>query len=156
MGGTEVTLAKRLLVSAPVSKDSDLRVFYRYLKSSAMSASTGATTALPEARRFPGNCTLEKALQTIVDVYHRYCIRENKDDLLSFNDFKTLLTEQAPMFLQACDRSKRGYLKNLFAETDLNKDSQLTFEEFSIVLAKLADDAHRISHGDDRCTPDKD
>ncbi|NXR00391.1 M126 protein, partial [Sagittarius serpentarius] len=32
----------------------------------------------------------------------------------------------------------------------LNKDSELTFEEFTIVLAKLTDDAHRISHRDDR------
>ncbi|NXL07458.1 M126 protein, partial [Mesembrinibis cayennensis] len=32
----------------------------------------------------------------------------------------------------------------------LNKDRELTFEEFSIILAKLTDDAHRISHGDDR------
>ncbi|NXJ57030.1 M126 protein, partial [Spizaetus tyrannus] len=35
----------------------------------------------------------------------------------------------------------------------LNKDSELTFEEFTIVLAKLTDDAHRISHRDDRCCP---
>ncbi|KAF1675196.1 M126 protein, partial [Pygoscelis papua] len=32
----------------------------------------------------------------------------------------------------------------------LNQDRELTFEEFTIVLAKLTDDAHRISHGDDR------
>ncbi|NWH46225.1 M126 protein, partial [Fregata magnificens] len=32
----------------------------------------------------------------------------------------------------------------------LNKDKELTFEEFTIVLAKLTDDAHRISHQDDR------
>ncbi|NXI98983.1 M126 protein, partial [Psophia crepitans] len=32
----------------------------------------------------------------------------------------------------------------------INKDKVLTFEEFTIVLAKLADDAHRISHRDDR------
>ncbi|NXE28974.1 M126 protein, partial [Ardeotis kori] len=32
----------------------------------------------------------------------------------------------------------------------LNKDKELTFEEFTIVLAKLTDDAHRISHGQDR------
>ncbi|NXN21219.1 M126 protein, partial [Nycticryphes semicollaris] len=37
----------------------------------------------------------------------------------------------------------------------LNKDKELTFEEFTIVLAKLTDDAHRIIHKDDRCTPDK-
>ncbi|NXE15413.1 M126 protein, partial [Lophotis ruficrista] len=32
----------------------------------------------------------------------------------------------------------------------LNKDKDLTFEEFTIVLAKLTDDAHHISHGEDR------
>ncbi|NXO87048.1 M126 protein, partial [Sitta europaea] len=33
----------------------------------------------------------------------------------------------------------------------LNQDKELSFEEFAIVLSKLADDAHRISHGSDRC-----
>ncbi|XP_010286153.1 PREDICTED: protein S100-A8-like [Phaethon lepturus] len=121
-----------------------------------MSASTQTTTTLPETRQFPGNCTLDMALKTIVDVYHRYSIREGQLDLLNFNDFKTLLTEQAPTFLQTCGRNNHDYLKKLFKETDLNKDRELTFEEFTIVLAKLSDDAHRISHGDDRCTPDKD
>ncbi|NXK51098.1 M126 protein, partial [Chauna torquata] len=32
----------------------------------------------------------------------------------------------------------------------LNSDRELTFEEFTIVLGKLADDAHRIIHKDDR------
>uniref|UniRef100_A0A8C4UEC0 S100/CaBP-9k-type calcium binding subdomain domain-containing protein n=1 Tax=Falco tinnunculus TaxID=100819 RepID=A0A8C4UEC0_FALTI len=97
----------------------------------------------------PSEIRLLAALKTIVDVYHRYSIREGQLDLLSFNDFKTLLTEQAPTFLQAC-------VSSLFNETDLNKDSELTFKEFTIVLAKVTDDAHRISHKDDRCGPDKD
>ncbi|KAM9214772.1 protein S100-A8-like [Leptosomus discolor] len=121
-----------------------------------MSASTRTPTTLPKTQQFPGNCTLESALKTIVDVYHRYSIREGQLDLLNFNDFKTLLTEQAPTFLQACGRNHPEYLNKLFKETDLNKDKDLTFEEFTIVLAKLTDDAHRISHSDDRCTPDKD
>ncbi|NXT78576.1 M126 protein, partial [Zapornia atra] len=33
----------------------------------------------------------------------------------------------------------------------LNRDRELSFDEFTIVLSKLADDAHRISHGQDRC-----
>ncbi|NXO15483.1 M126 protein, partial [Oriolus oriolus] len=36
----------------------------------------------------------------------------------------------------------------------LNKDSEVSFEEFTIVLSKVADDAHRISHDSDRCGPD--
>lgn len=51
-------------------------------------------------------------------------------------------------------RNRPGYLQKLFEETDLNKDKELTFEEFTIVLAKVTDDAHRIIHKDDRCKPD--
>lgn len=54
------------------------------------------------------------------------------------------------------DRNRSDYLNKLFQETDLNKDSELSFEEFTTVLSKVADDAHRISHGSDRCGPDQD
>ncbi|KAM6234333.1 protein S100-A7-like [Porphyrio hochstetteri] len=122
--------------------------------SSAMSASTTATHH--EASCFPGNCTLDAALRTIIDVYHQYSGRGGKLDFLNFNEFQTLLKEQASGYLAACDRNRRGYLRHLFEETDLNGDRDLSFEEFTIVLAKLADDAHRISHGQDRCKPDRD
>ncbi|XP_072702586.1 protein S100-A8-like [Ciconia boyciana] len=120
-----------------------------------MSASIQATTTCPETRQFPGNCTLEMALKTVMDVYHHYSIGEGKPDFLSFNDFKKLLTEQAPIFLQACNRKNPNYLKNLFSETDLNKDREVAFEEFTMVLAKLSDDAHRLMHHQERCKPDK-
>lgn len=74
----------------------------QFLKTSTMSVSTQPKNPSSETGQFPGNCTLEKALKTIVDVYHRYSIREGKLDFLNFNDFKTLMTEQAPTFLQAC------------------------------------------------------
>ncbi|XP_033375671.1 protein S100-A2-like [Parus major] len=54
------------------------------------------------SRQFPGNCTLEKALTTVVDVFHQYSIRQGEIDLLSLSDFRTLLTEQAPSFLGSC------------------------------------------------------
>ncbi|XP_025973892.2 protein S100-A7A isoform X2 [Dromaius novaehollandiae] len=115
-----------------------------------------STTSLPQPRELPGNCTLETSLKGVVDVYHRYSSREGELDLLSYKDFCTLLTEQAPTFLAACNRNRPGYLEKLFKETDINKDHELTFEEFCIVLAKLTDDAHRITHGSDRCSPDTD
>lgn len=52
------------------------------------------------------------------------------------------------------NRNRPGYLQELFKETDLNKDKELSFEEFTIVLSKVADDAHRIMHGEDRCKPE--
>ncbi|XP_068519023.1 protein S100-A8-like [Anas acuta] len=117
-----------------------------------MSASTATT--LPGHQQFPGNCTLEMALNAIVDIYHRYSIRKGEIDLLDFKEFNTLLNEQAPTFLAACNRNRPGYLQELFKETDLNKDKELSFEEFTIVLSKVADDAHRIMHGEDRCKPE--
>ncbi|XP_048785385.1 protein S100-A12-like [Lagopus muta] len=116
--------------------------------------STHTTASQPKDQQFPGNCTLEKALEAIVNIFHQYSIREGQLDLLNFSDFQTLLTEQAPNFLNACGRNRPGYLQKLFEETDLNKDKELTFEEFTIVLAKVTDDAHRIIHKDDRCKPD--
>ncbi|XP_065713982.1 protein S100-A8-like isoform X1 [Patagioenas fasciata] len=129
----------------------------RSIQSPAMSAAT-----LPEAGqrsgdpKFPGNCSLEAALGAIVDVYHRYSARSGSLDLLSFDDFNVLLHEQARHFLQNCGRDRASYLRDLFRETDLSKDRQLSFEEFSTVLAKLTDDAHRLSHGHDPCGPDRD
>lgn len=52
------------------------------------------------------------------------------------------------------NRNRSGYLQELFKETDLNKDKELSFEEFTIVLSKVADDAHRIIHGENRCKPE--
>uniref|UniRef100_A0A8C3UY93 EF-hand domain-containing protein n=1 Tax=Catharus ustulatus TaxID=91951 RepID=A0A8C3UY93_CATUS len=106
------------------------------------------------ARQFPGNCSLEQALETVVDVYHQYSVRKGQKDLLSTEEFSTLLKEQPCPLSQ--DRNQPGYLERLFSETDLNHDKELSFEEFTIVLSKLADDAHRISHGSERCGPDRD
>ncbi|XP_067395228.1 protein S100-A15A-like [Emydura macquarii macquarii] len=103
-----------------------------------------------------GPSTLERALQNIVHIYHESSIRDNKDDLLSLKDLKNLLKTQAPGFLSVCKRNRPGYIEELFTEADTDENRQLTFEEFTVILGKLADDAHRLSHGDDRCGPDRD
>jgi len=51
-------------------------------------------------------------------------------------------------------RNRPDYLKMLFEETDMNKDKEVSFKEFTIVLAKVTDDAHHIIHQEDRCKPD--
>uniref|UniRef100_A0A8C0TYN0 EF-hand domain-containing protein n=1 Tax=Cyanistes caeruleus TaxID=156563 RepID=A0A8C0TYN0_CYACU len=99
-------------------------------------------------RQFPGNCTLEKALQTVVDVFHQYSIRQGEIDLLRKELKAPPGRDVTPLSCpQSQNRNQAGYLEKLFQETDLNKDKELSFEEFTIVLSKVADDAHRISHG---------
>nr|XP_056709494.1 protein S100-A7-like [Euleptes europaea] len=102
------------------------------------------------------NCTLETAMKIIVDIYHQYAPREGKDDFLSLKDLTELLQCQAPTFLAACNRNNPNYIQQLFKQADVDKNKNLTFEETMTVWALLADDAHRISHNEDRCGPDKD
>ncbi|CAI5798411.1 protein S100-A7-like [Podarcis lilfordi] len=102
------------------------------------------------------HCTLELALEIIVNIYHQFAPREGKDDFLSLKDMTELLKSQAPTFLAACNRNRPNYMKELFKKADVDKTGQLTFEEFTKVFALLADDTHRLSHGEDRCGPDHD
>lgn len=89
----------------------------RSLRSSAMSSSTHSHAGRGQ---FPGNCSLEKALQAVVDVFHQYSTRRGEMDLLSLSDFSTLLREQAPTFLGACvsDRDKTGTIPGHGAQGD--------------------------------------
>ncbi|XP_015269603.1 PREDICTED: protein S100-A8-like [Gekko japonicus] len=102
------------------------------------------------------DCTLENAMKIIVDTYHMYAPREGLDDDLSLRDLTEFLKCQAPTFLEACNRGNPSYLPWLFKQCDVDNNKKLTFEEFIKVFCLLADDAHRISHREDRCGPDRD
>ncbi|XP_019412314.1 PREDICTED: protein S100-G-like [Crocodylus porosus] len=120
---------------------------------------TEPAATIPMPRHVSGcdpNCTLQTALEEIVKIYHKYSRSADGNDFLDRKELKLFLTREAPIFLEACNRNKPGYIDELFRETDKNKDKKLSFEEFTKILAKLTDDAHRISHGDDRCGPDQD
>ncbi|XP_060614102.2 protein S100-A7-like [Anolis sagrei] len=103
-----------------------------------------------------GSCTMDKSCETIVQVFHRYSMRDGKDDNLSFRDLKQFLQDQLPTFLAACGRSRPQYLEELFTKMDVNKDKVLSFEETARIVALAVDDFHRISHNEDRCGPDRD
>uniref|UniRef100_A0A8B9QS72 EF-hand domain-containing protein n=1 Tax=Apteryx owenii TaxID=8824 RepID=A0A8B9QS72_APTOW len=95
---------------------------------------------------------LELALDCAINIYHQYSVKKPLDDYLSRGEFRALLTENAKPFLT----NTKPVRAKLFKETDINKDRELSFEEFCIVLAKVTDDAHRIIHGSDRCAPEAD
>lgn len=80
-----------------------------------MSASTRTTTTVHKPQQFPGNCTMEMALKTVVDVFHRYSSRKSNIDLLDSKNFRKLMTEQAPTFLEDCVSATGTSLEGCFS-----------------------------------------
>lgn len=92
------------------------------LRNAAMSASTRTTSTVHKPRQFPGNCTMEMALKTIVDVFHRYSSRKNNIDLLDSKNFQKLMKEQAPTFLEDCVSATGASLERCFSWGGCGRD----------------------------------
>uniref|UniRef100_A0A8V1AG73 EF-hand domain-containing protein n=1 Tax=Gallus gallus TaxID=9031 RepID=A0A8V1AG73_CHICK len=82
---------------------------------------------------------LELALESAINVYHHYAIRNPMDDYLSRNEFATLLKENP-------NTSVDEYIRQLFVKSDSNHDGRLKFTEFLTTLSLVAIDAHNRSH----------
>ncbi|POI22805.1 hypothetical protein CIB84_013446 [Bambusicola thoracicus] len=92
---------------------------------------------------------LELALESIINVYHWYAIRNPMDDYLSRNEFAALLKENAKPFLTDTlppNTSVDEYIRQLFVKSDGNHNGRLKFTEFLTTLSLVAIDAHNRSH----------
>uniref|UniRef100_A0A8C0G5H8 EF-hand domain-containing protein n=2 Tax=Chelonoidis abingdonii TaxID=106734 RepID=A0A8C0G5H8_CHEAB len=102
---------------------------------------------------------LEKALDEVIDVYHKYSEkRPNSDDFLQKHEFRQLLKQHAKSFLKCTlpyGQTEEEYIEDLFQKADKNRNGYLHFEEFVTTLAKLAIHAHNISHEPCDETPGK-
>ncbi|CAM5174626.1 unnamed protein product [Eretmochelys imbricata] len=93
---------------------------------------------------------LEKALNDIIEVYHKYSESQcSEDDYLQKDEFKKLLKKEANSFLKCTlpyGMKEDDYIEDLFQKANKNKNEYLHFEEFVTTLAKLAIHAHNMSH----------
>ncbi|XP_063002063.1 protein S100-A9-like [Elgaria multicarinata webbii] len=92
---------------------------------------------------------LEKALECVVDIYHRYCILDPQDDFLQFKEFRKLMKEQAQPFIKDTKPSnldEEAYIKQLFQQADTDQNNCLKFTEFLYVFGEALNDTHNRSH----------
>ncbi|KAM6435401.1 protein S100-A12-like [Liasis olivaceus] len=89
---------------------------------------------------------LEKDLESIVDIYHKYSIQQEHYDRLSKREVSRLLKEQLPNFLKS--KKNPDAIDRIFKELDQNKDGEVSFEESMALIVQVLIYTHdKIHHG---------
>ncbi|KAM5256449.1 protein S100-A9 [Ctenodactylus gundi] len=88
---------------------------------------------------------MERSIETIINTFHHYSVRTGNPDTLSKKEFKQLAQKDLPNFLK-CKNKNAGDLNDIMEDLDTNQDQQLSFEEFTILVARLINASHEKMH----------
>ncbi|XP_007946780.1 protein S100-A8 [Orycteropus afer afer] len=83
---------------------------------------------------------LENAMDSLIDVYHKYSLVQGNYHALYRDDLKKLLENEAPTYLKKKDADA------WFKELDINTDGAINFQEFLIMVIKMGVIAHEDIH----------
>ncbi|XP_006159898.1 protein S100-A8 [Tupaia chinensis] len=83
---------------------------------------------------------LECALNTVIDVFHKYSLEKGSHHAVYRDDLKKLLDVECPQYVKNKDAD------TWFKELDINKDGGVNFEEFLILVVKMGVAGHEESH----------
>ncbi|XP_004632521.1 protein S100-A8 [Octodon degus] len=83
---------------------------------------------------------LEKALDNVVSVYHKYSEVKGNHHAIYKDDLKKLLTKECPQY------TKKKSAREWFRLLDINEDGAVNFQEFLVLVVKVALRAHEESH----------
>ncbi|XP_037356156.1 protein S100-A8 [Talpa occidentalis] len=85
---------------------------------------------------------LERAMNSLINVYHKYSLEKGNYHALYDSDLKKLLEVECP------DYVKRKSADAWFKELDINSDKAINFEEYLIFVIKIGVLGHKESHKD--------
>ncbi|XP_062963124.1 protein S100-A8 [Cynocephalus volans] len=83
---------------------------------------------------------LENALDSFIDVYHKYSLLQGNYHSIYMDDMKKLLEKECPQFI------KKKSAETWFKELDINSDGAINFEEFLVMVIKVGVEAHKEIH----------
>ncbi|XP_004693774.1 PREDICTED: protein S100-A8 [Condylura cristata] len=83
---------------------------------------------------------LEKALNSLINVYHKYSLEKGNYHALYSSDLKNLLEKECP------DYVKKKSADVWFKELDINSDQAINFQEYLIFVVKIGVLGHKESH----------
>ncbi|XP_059998321.1 protein S100-A12 [Lagenorhynchus albirostris] len=87
---------------------------------------------------------LEDHLEGIINIFHQYSIRLENYDTLNKSELKKLITKELPNALK--NTKDRPSIDKVFQELDADKDGQVTFEEFVVLVSRVLKTAHADIH----------
>ncbi|XP_003229667.1 protein S100-A12 [Anolis carolinensis] len=92
---------------------------------------------------------MESCMETVVNIFHQYSVRQDHFDKLSKKEMSQLVHKQFPNWLKEQKNPKA--IEELFKQLDQDQDNQLSFGEFMVFICKLTIATHEHIHqeGDD-------
>ncbi|XP_054418862.1 protein S100-A9 [Pteronotus mesoamericanus] len=88
---------------------------------------------------------MEGSINTVIKIFHQYSRRQDHHDRLNQREFSQMVKKELPNFLKKEKRDERA-IKDILEDLDTNGDKELSFEEFSMLVARLTNAAHEEMH----------
>ncbi|XP_050786999.1 protein S100-A12-like [Gopherus flavomarginatus] len=87
---------------------------------------------------------LEKAIETIINIFHQYSVRVGHFDTLTKGELKQLIDRNLVNFLKR--QKDQTSIDSLFRDLDKNRDQQLSFGEFMVLITRVTIATHEHIH----------
>uniref|UniRef100_A0A8C4KSZ1 EF-hand domain-containing protein n=1 Tax=Equus asinus asinus TaxID=83772 RepID=A0A8C4KSZ1_EQUAS len=82
---------------------------------------------------------LEDHLEGVINIFHQYSVRVGHFDTLSKGELKQLITREL-------NTKDKATIDQIFQDLDADKDGQVTFNEFVVLVCKVLKTAHEDIH----------
>ncbi|KAB0363044.1 protein S100-A8 [Muntiacus reevesi] len=83
---------------------------------------------------------LESAINSLIEVYHKYSLLKGNYHAIYRDDLKKLLETECPKYMKKKDAD------TWFKELDINQDGGVNFEEFMVLVIKVGLATHEDIH----------
>ncbi|XP_036778080.2 protein S100-A12 [Manis pentadactyla] len=87
---------------------------------------------------------LEDYMEGIINIFHQYSIRTGNFDTLSKRELKQLMTKELPNAIE--NTKDKAAIDDIFQDLDKDKDGQVSFDEFIVLIARVLKTAHKEIH----------
>ncbi|XP_029791997.1 protein S100-A9 [Suricata suricatta] len=88
---------------------------------------------------------LERDIETIINIFHQYSTRLGDPDKLNQRELKQLVEKELRNFLKKPKKNDNA-IKKIMEDLDTNGDKELSFEEFTMLVARLTVASHEEMH----------
>ncbi|XP_064330818.1 protein MRP-126 [Phalacrocorax carbo] len=87
---------------------------------------------------------LEKSMDVIIDIFHKYSRQEGHSDTLTKNELKLLIQSQLANYLRHV--KNKATIDQIMNDLDINKDQQISFSETMLLITRVTIATHEHLH----------